>query len=96
LVFFDELESDDRTGDRQFGWADEGVRAIIQRWFASRTRVSCFLVYTLDGYIAITIFEGTGTSQLVEDFIVDELLSFCNAYFSSRFVFVLDNAFIHY
>jgi hypothetical protein len=43
LVFLDESGSDDRTGDRQYGWSDEGVRAIVQRWLANRTRVSALL-----------------------------------------------------
>lgn len=88
----DESGSDDRTGDRSYGWSNKGVRAVVERWLASRTRVSVIPAYTLDGYIKATIFEGTCIAQIVENFIIEELFPVCNAYPGPRSVLVLDDA----
>ncbi len=52
LVFVDESGSDDRTGDRQYGWSTSGARAIVRRWLSNRDRVSVLPAYTIEGYIA--------------------------------------------
>ena len=51
LVCVDESGSDDRTGDRQYGWSDSGVRAVVRRWLANRERVSVLPTYMIDSYI---------------------------------------------
>lgn len=96
IVCVDESGSDDKTGDRQYGWSENGVRAIVQRWLRDRKRVSVVAEYSLDGYIASRTFEGTSTRDLFEDFIIDELLPICNAYPAPRSVIILDNASIHH
>jgi transposase len=96
LVFVDESGSDDRTGDRQYGWSSRGARAVVRRWLARKKRISALPAYTIDGYIAVATFEGTGTADIFEDFIIDDVLPLCSSYPDPRSVLILDNASIHH
>jgi hypothetical protein len=80
LVFVDETGSDERTGDRQYGWATIGEKARVSRWFGSRKRVSFLGAYTIEGYITGITFGGTCNAELFEEFIIDNLLPLCNPY----------------
>ena len=96
LVFVDESGSDERTGDRLFGWADSGVRAIVYRWLANKDRVSVLPAYTIEGYIASMTFKGTCTGDIFEEFIIEHLLPICSPYPGPRSVIVMDNASVHH
>jgi transposase len=96
LVFIDETGSDERTGDRQYGWARIGERARVSRWFGRRDRVSLLGAYTIEGYIAGITFSGTCNAELFEEFIIDYLLPLCNPYPQPRSVLIMDNASIHH
>jgi transposase len=96
LVFVDETGSDERTGDRQYGWATIGEKARVSRWFGSRKRVSFLGAYTIEGYITGITFGGTCNAELFEEFIIDNLLPLCNPYPQPRSVLVMDNASIHH
>jgi len=96
LVFVDESGSDERTGDRQFGWSDRGARAAVSRYLASRERVSVLPAYTIEGYITAKTFYGTCTGEIFEDFIIDQLLPLCNPYPGPRSIIVMDNASVHH
>ena len=67
FIFVDESGSDPRTGDRMYGYAASGVRAVVSRWLQSRKRVSVLPAYTIDGYITSITFEGTCTGDISED-----------------------------
>jgi transposase len=96
LIFVDESGSDERTGDRMYGWAGKGIRAQVSRWLANRDRVSLLLAYTIKGYIASRTFKGTCTGDIFEDFIIEQVLPICNAYPARRSVIIMDNASVHY
>lgn len=96
IVCVDETGSDERTGDRAYGWAKKGVRAKVQQYLAYRTRVSALAGYTIDGYLACRTYEGTGTGDIFESFIIDHLLPLCSSYPGPRSVIMLDNAAIHH
>ena len=64
FVFVDESGSDERTGDRVYGYALSGHRAVVSRWLANRTRISVLPAYTVDGYIASITFPGTCNGEL--------------------------------
>jgi transposase len=96
IVYVDETGSDERTGDRTYGWAKRGARAKVQQYLAYRTRVSALAAYTIDGYLACRTYEGTGTGDIFESFIIDHLLPLCSPYPGPRSVIVLDNAAIHH
>jgi transposase len=96
LVFIDETGSDERTGDRSYGWAELGQRATVTRWFGRRDRISALPAYTIDGYIAAKTFSGTCNGEIFRDFIIDDLLPLCNPYPHPRSVIVMDNASVHY
>lgn len=95
LVFVDESGSDDRTGDRFYGWSTEGSRAVVRRWLQNRDRVSVLPAYTIEGYIASQTFYGTCDGEIFESFIIDRLLPLCNPFPGPRSVIVMDNASIH-
>jgi transposase len=96
LVFVDESGSDERTGDRHYGWAERGVRAQVSRWLADRDRVSILPAYTIDGYIACRSFKGTCTGDIFEEFIIEQVLPICNPYPGPRSIIVMDNASVHH
>ncbi len=96
FVFVDESGSDERTGDRVYGYSKKGVPAVVQRWLQSRKRVSVLPAYTLEGYMKSITFEGTCTGDIFESFIVDDLLPSMNPYPRERSVLVMDNASIHH
>jgi transposase len=96
LIFVDESGSDERTGDRTYGWAGIGQRATVQRWFGRRERISVLPAYTIEGYIACKTFGGTCDAELFRDFILDDLLPLCRPFPYPRSVIVLDNASIHH
>jgi transposase len=96
LVFVDESGSDERTGDRSYGWALSGVEAKVSRWLESKDRISALLAYSLDAYIAGITFPGTCDADIFESFLIDELLPKCNPYPLPRSVIVLDNASCHH
>ena len=64
LVFVDESGSDERTGDRMYGYAKAGIQAIVNRWLECRERISVLPAYTIDGYIAAITYPGTCTGEL--------------------------------
>ncbi|ESZ89882.1 transposase [Sclerotinia borealis F-4128] len=96
LIFVDESGSDERTGDRLYGYAKSGTKAVVSRWLSHRERVSVLPAYTVDGYIASTTFVGTCNGDIFEDFIIEQLLPLCNPYPQPRSVIVMDNASIHH
>jgi transposase len=96
LVCVDESGSDERTGDRHYGWADRGARAEVHRWLAKKERVSVLPAYTIEGYITARTFKGTCTGDIFEEFIIEQVLPLCNEYPGPRSVIVLDNASVHH
>jgi transposase len=96
LVCVDESGSDERTGDRMYGWANKGARAQVSRWLANKERVSVLPAYTIEGYITARTFKGTCTGDIFEEFIIEQVLPICNAYPAPRSVVVLDNASVHH
>lgn len=64
FVFVDESGSDDRTGDRRYGYAAQGARATVSRLLGRSERISVLPAYTLDGYIASITFPGTCTGEI--------------------------------
>jgi transposase len=96
LLFVDESGSDERTGDRQYGWSNIGIRAKASRWFGRRDRISVLPAYTIEGYVAGMTFPGTCNATIFEEFIIDHVLPICNPYPRPRSVIVMDNASIHH
>ena len=96
IVCVNESGSDERTGDRRFGYSPKGVPAVVSRWLQSRTRVSVLPAYTVDGYIAATTFKGTCNADVFQSFIIDDVLPLMNPFPAPRSVLVMDNASIHH
>jgi transposase len=96
VVAVDESGSDEKNGDRAFGWSHKGAKAKVSQWLEYRERVSVLAAYTVDGYIASYTLEGTCTAEIVESFLIDHLLPQCNPYPQTRSVVILDNASIHH
>jgi transposase len=96
LVFIDESGSDERSGDRMYGWTDKGVRAQVERWLSKRDRISVLPAYTIDGYIASRTFKGTCTGDIFEEFIIEQVLPKTTPYPGPRSVLIMNNASVHH
>jgi DDE superfamily endonuclease len=51
--------------------------------------------YSIDGYLATSIFQGGGNTEGFEDFIIDSVLLQCTPYPGPRSVLIMDNCSIH-
>jgi hypothetical protein len=80
ILCVDESGSNGRTGDRHYSWSHKAARAIVRRWLRNRERVSVLPAYIIEGYIAAKIFKGTCTREIIEGFIIDDLLPIYNSY----------------
>jgi len=96
LIFVDESGSDNRTGDRAYGYGLRGAITRVRRWLKYHDRVSALPAYTIDGYLTASTFPGTCNADIFEQFIIDELLPLCNPYPGPLSVIVMDNASIHH
>ena len=66
LVFLDESASNERTGDRRWGWAPLGVPPKVKRWLGKGERYSILPTYTLDGWLDPLIVQGGITAEIFE------------------------------
>jgi len=57
-VWLDESSVDNRTNQRQMGWAEVGQACVCREIFIRGQRYSVLPAFTWEGYIALDIFEG--------------------------------------
>jgi|tagenome__1003787_1003787.scaffolds.fasta_scaffold20656485_1 transposase len=96
LVFVDESGSDERTGDRQYGYAKRGKRATVKRWLAKRKRISLCPAYTVEGVLEFITYEGSMTGEMFRDWIIGRLLPRMNPFPQPNSVLIMDNASWHH
>ena len=92
----DESATNERTGDRKYGWAPVGVRPHEYTPIKRSERWSILPVYTQDGFLVWDIRQGSYTMELFNDFVRDKVLPLCTPYPGPRSVLVMDNATIHH
>jgi transposase len=96
LVFVDESASNEKTGERRYGWSLIGVRARAKRWLKRSKRWSVLPVYTIDGYLKPITFQGSITAEIFEDWLEFIILPECNNEPGIRDIIIMDNCSIHH
>jgi hypothetical protein len=96
LVFVDESAANERSGHRKYGWAPIGMTPFEYRSIKRSERWSILPAYTIDGFIAWNIIQGSFTGDLFDDFIEFNLLPRCTPFPGPRSVIIMDNAPIHF
>jgi hypothetical protein len=76
-VWLDESSVDDRTNQRRNGWALLGRVCVRRDTFIRGQRFSVLPALTVDGIIALDIFEGSVTKDQFIQFIQDQIVSQC-------------------
>jgi transposase len=95
LVFLDESASNERTGDRKFGWAPTGRECEVSRPFKRSERWSILPALSVNGYLSYLIYQGSITAEIFELFLEQQVLPHCTPYPGPRSILILDNASIH-
>ena len=95
LVFLDETASNERTGDRKFGWSPIGKESEVFSTLKRSERWSILPALDVDGYFACHIFQGSINKERFIDFL-SEVLKHCEPYPGKRSIIIMDNASIHH
>ena len=74
FVFLDESSVDDITGQRRKGWSQIGRACVHRAAFLRGQRYSILPALTVDGLIALDIFEGSVNKEKFIHFISTELV----------------------
>jgi DDE superfamily endonuclease len=75
LIFIDESSKDERTQVRRFGWAPYNKRAKRTAAYIRGKRYTILPALSINGIFAVDIMEGSCTSKLFYDFIVEKVVS---------------------
>ncbi|PKB95541.1 hypothetical protein RhiirA5_249017, partial [Rhizophagus irregularis] len=59
-------------------------------------RYTILLALTMEGFVAIDIFEGSCDKKKFVDFVLDQVVPIMNPYLGDNSVIVMDNAKIHH
>lgn len=96
LVFIDETLFNESTGWRQHAWAPIGEPARYNADISRGRSWSVLPAYTIDGYLPCTsIREGYFNTELIVEWLLQQLLPLCNAFPATRSVIIMDNASSH-
>jgi len=95
LIFLDESASNERTGDRKYGWAPIRSGCGVARPLKRLERWSVLPALIVDGYISYLILQGSITAAVFEAFVEEQVLPHCTPYPGPRLVLILDNASIY-
>ncbi|CDO71854.1 hypothetical protein BN946_scf184939.g78 [Trametes cinnabarina] len=95
LVFVDETHLNRETTRRMYGWAQCGRRAHRREFFIRGQRYSILPALSLDGIIALDVFETSLTAEKFTLFI-EMVLDCMNPFPQRNSVLVMDNPSIHH
>jgi transposase len=94
ICFVDESASNERTGDRKYGWSPIGTECVVNRSVRRSERWSILLALGPEGYIAYIIHQGAITADLFTGFMAEQVLP--KMVEQGLEILVLDNASIHH
>ena len=92
VIAIDESACNERTGDRKYGWSQVSTPVEATYSMKRSERWSLLPAMTVNGYLNYTIFQGSITSEIMEDCLARSVLPHTTPGYS---VIVLDNASIH-
>lgn len=75
LIFIDESAKDERSLSRLYGYSPRNTRACKKVVFVRGKRYTILPALTLDGFVAVDIFEGACDKKKFIDFILDQVVS---------------------
>lgn len=96
LVYIDETFASGRSSGRKRGWSPIGFPLRVPRSGLKGSRCSILPALTIDGYLALDIFEGSFNTERFNDFIRCHVLPRCGAHGEPRSVLVIDNCSTHH
>lgn len=91
LIFLNESAAHERTADRRYGWSPRGFPCRIRNPCKRSKRWSILPALSVDGYIAVDIFQGSYTAARFNEFVRLQVLPACQ----SGSVVVMNNASFH-
>ena len=95
VICLDESASNERTGDRKFGWSPIGVACQTSRPVRCLGWWSISPALTGDGYLDWVIFQGGINKEIFLTFVCEKVLPYCNPWPGPCSIIILDNASIH-
>lgn len=95
LVFLDESTSNERTGDRRYGWSPIDYKVQLSRPLIRTERHSVLPALDYNGWFTWMTVQGGITLELLLEFLRYQVLPLCNLQPMVRSVIVMDNALVH-
>ena len=77
LIAIDESACNERTGDRKYGWGPVGRSVELEYSIKRPERWSLLPAMTVDGYLTHHIFQGAITTELMLEFLQEDVLPRC-------------------
>ncbi|GBE82415.1 hypothetical protein SCP_0407990 [Sparassis crispa] len=96
FIWLDESSVDDVTNQRRRGWSGIGRACVWREMFIRGQRYSVLSALSIDGIIALDIFEGSVNKERFIKFVEEELAPKLTPYPGPRSVVVMDNCAIHH
>ena len=87
MIFIDESAKDERSLSRLYGYSPRNIRAHKKVVFVRGKRYIILPALTLEGFVAVDIFEGACDRKRFVDFILDKVVN--NNYYYTVYLFIL-------
>ena len=94
-MFLDEFGFNDKTGLPKYGFSYRGTPAYSSQPACRSKNFSLLPAMSVDGLFAASVFEGSVTKEIFNDFVKYKVLPHCNPFPAAKSVIVMDNANIH-
>ena len=75
MIFIDESAKDERSLSRLYGYSSCNIRAHKKVVFVQGKRYTILPALTLEGFVAVDIFEGSCDRKRFVDFILDKVVN---------------------
>ena len=75
LIFLDESAKDERSLTRLYGYSPRNIRAQKKVAFIRGKHYTILPALTLEGFVAVDIFEGSCDRKKFVDFVLDQVVS---------------------
>ena len=96
LMYIDESAFNERSLDRNFGWAEVGAPARQIESFKRSKKWSILPLYTCDGFLDWKIIHGSFNADLFVQFLEEHVIPHTTPYPGPRSVLIMDNCKIHH
>jgi transposase len=95
LVFLDETACNGRTPNRCYGWSPRGFPCRARRFNTNSKRWSILPALSVEGYLAVDVFQGSFTGERFKSFVSCHVLPRMNPWPLPQSVMICDNASCH-